>query len=108
MCVITSEDQEPYKISYEALKDQRCTNCAGRVWFPFLYWSTHTHKGAQDILLCSKCAHDMRNGFCSDLIQIAAIVDLKKFNPLHTLTRQDIRKKPTKQELPVDWEEAAE
>jgi hypothetical protein len=81
MSVVTNKHDD-YRGSIK--RGERCNLCGTKVWYPFLVWDEE-----RIIHICDDCCHKIRNGFIADLVQIAAIVDLRRLYPGFTLTRHD-------------------
>ena len=53
-----------------------CSCCGQNVYPPFMVW-----EGATDILICGQCVERVKDGFIADLIHLAAVKQLQRFQP---------------------------
>jgi len=68
-------------------KDSRCAVCGGPLQFPFLCWDQAG--SGSDLCICGECCHRIKDGLMADMIQIAAILDMRKLRQLsdhHSVT----------------------
>ena len=78
-------------LSMEGLLDcyqpgDRCRLCDGELVPPFLVWCGHSA-----IFFCGPCCHQIERGLSSDLVHVAAIVELQKLGyPTTTLDRRSV------------------
>jgi len=85
-------------LSMEGLLDcyqpgDRCRLCDGELAPPFLAWC-----GQSAIVFCGPCCRQIKRGLSSDLVHVAAIVELQKLGyPTTTLDRRSVEE--------VDYEE---
>jgi hypothetical protein len=55
-----------------------CSICDGNLRFPFLWWR---EGGAeQDLRICGQCCLEIKDGFITDLIQVAANVEIQRLS----------------------------
>jgi hypothetical protein len=78
-----------YDDVYGVVADHKCCdNCGERLYhYPFLYWSGVD----DDILLCSECCKQIKRGLIADIIQLAAIAELRDIGyGVNTLVRSNV------------------
>ena len=64
----------------------RCRLCDGELAPPFLSWCGHSA-----IFFCGPCCRQIKRGLSSDLVHVAAIVELQKLGyPTTTLDRRSV------------------
>src|SRR5690606_8467045 len=52
---------------------EKCNMCGSSLSYPFLFWW-----GEKDIFICGQCSAKCKEGLMADLVQIAAIMELRR------------------------------
>lgn len=74
-------------MDFRADQDEPCSCCGEKVYPPFMIWNC-----AATILICDTCAEHIKDGFCADLVHLAALKQFEKFQPNGTtLARATVR-----------------
>jgi hypothetical protein len=71
---------------FDSREGDPCNNCGGKVFAPYMVW-----RGETDIIFCSECAEHIRDGFCADLVHLAAVHQLRRFQPNFGITLERAR-----------------
>ena len=69
MIVITTQMED--HVYGSARKDNKCSLCSDKAQFPYLNYG-------DNLTICGSCALKHQRGLTADLIQLAAIVELRK------------------------------
>ena len=59
---------------FDTHRGHPCTCCGEPVRPPYMVWRAET-----DIVICEDCAGNIKDGFCADLIHLAALRQLRDF-----------------------------
>ena len=76
-------------VGHQMYGSEKCTHCGDGLFPPYLAWT-----GKSDFFLCGPCGERIKDGLVSDLVQLAAVVQLQRHQPGTdmTLTRQRVSK----------------
>ena len=73
---------------FDSRESEPCNHCGEKVFAPYMVWRCHT-----DIIFCAECAEHIRDGFCADLVHLAAVNQLRRFQPNFGITLERARVK---------------
>jgi hypothetical protein len=71
---------------WDSREGEPCNHCGEKVWPPYMVWRCET-----DIIFCAECAEHIRDGFCADLVHLAAVHQLRRFQPNFGITLERAR-----------------